>query len=210
MEQEYKDSITGRTYSKRLLILTISLLVCSAVLNVTLARATKKLRAEALTYRTALLTIKAEQSLAVGTALPLIEAKDLAGHLKKVEYNSTDLPTVLYIFTPSCHWCEKNLSNLKTLAQETKGRYQTIGLSLSNTGLREYVDRNGLEFPIFTDLPPQTVLAYRLGGTPQTLLVSNNGKLIREWKGAYTGSNKKEIEDYFRLELPGLNEEQPK
>jgi peroxiredoxin len=200
----------SRLYSRRLLVVTISLLICSVVLNVMLARETRKLRARVLTFRTEVLAIKAEQSLAAGTVLPPIEAKDLDGHPKTVEYNSSDLPTVLYVFTPPCGWCAKNISNVKTLAEETRGRYRTIGLSLSSTGLREYVNKNGLEFPIFTDLPPQVVLSYRLGGTPETLLVSNAGKLIREWKGAYTGSTKKEIEEYFKLELPGLNEQQPK
>lgn len=184
-------------------------MICSAVLNVIFATETKRLRALADNYKTKLLAVKAEQSLTPGAVLPPIEAKELGGQAIIIEYNSSDLPTILYVFTPPCGWCTKNVSNVKTLADKLKGRYRVIGLSLSGISLPEYVSRHSLQFPIYTDLSPRVVMSYRLAGTLETLLVSKEGKLIREWKGAYTGTNKKEIEEYFGIELPGLNEQEP-
>ena len=62
------------------------------------------------------------------------------------------------------------------------------------------------QFPVYTDLAAKSVVAYRLGGTPDTLVVSSDGTLLRHWKGAYSGSNKQEIEEYFAITLPGLPE----
>ena len=84
-----------------------------------------------------------------------------------------------------------------------------IGLSLSGTSLGDYVAKHGLRFPIYADPSPQAVISYRLAGTPETFLISTEGKLMRDWKGAYIGLNKREIEDYFAVELPGLNEQEP-
>ena len=109
----------------KLQLLTISLLVCSVSINLFLARKTNSLRS-------ALLHVKAEDSLQVGTALPPIAAKGLDGRPATISYRSDELPTILYVFKPSCGWCTKNLQNIKALAERTKGKYRVIGLSLSS------------------------------------------------------------------------------
>lgn len=177
--------------------LTIGLLVVSVALNVALSRKNKALS-------TALFTVKAEQSLPIGSTLPPIEAFDLAHNLQVLKYDSGTSPTVFYVFSPQCGWCAKNASNLRVLSERIKGRYRLIGLSLSSAGLDEYVAQQGMDFPVYTNLSPQSVAAYRLGGTPTTIVVSAEGKLLREWKGAYMGDAKREIEEYFGVSVPGV------
>ena len=48
--------------------------------------------------------------------------------------------------------------------------------------------------------------AYRLSGTPQTIVVSSRGEVMKNWNGAYVGDVKHEVESYFGIILPGLNE----
>jgi hypothetical protein len=50
--------------------------------------------------------------------------------------------------------------------------------------------------------------AYKLGGTPETLVVSTDGKIMKRWRGAWTGDSKAEIEGFFHCSLPGLLPEQ--
>lgn len=180
---------------RRFQILTIGLLVISVALNVALARRNKDLS-------TALLSVKAEQPLPIGASLPPIEAFDLAHKLQVLKYDAVTSPTVFYVFSPQCGWCAKNASNLHILSESIRGRYRLIGLSLSSAGLDEYVAQQGMDFPIYTNLSPQSVAAYHLGGTPTTIVVSAEGKLLREWKGAYMGDSKREIEEYFGVSLP--------
>jgi hypothetical protein len=180
---------------RRFQILTVSLLVISVALNVALARRNKGLR-------TALLLVKAEQSLTIGSSLPPIEAFDLAHNLQVLKYDPANSPTVFYVFSPQCGWCAKNASNLRILSERLKGRYRLIGLSLSSAGVDEYVAQQGMDFPVYTNLSPQSVMAYRLGGTPTTIVVSAEGKLLGEWKGAYMGDAKREIEEYFDVSFP--------
>jgi len=64
------------------------------------------------------------------------------------------MPTVLYIYRPTCGWCAKNLQNIKELAQhvqQTGGR--VIGLSLETDGLEQYVQKSDMGFPSYTDIP---------------------------------------------------------
>jgi len=181
--------------SRSFQILTVGLLVISVALNVALARKNKGLSA-------ALLSVKAEQSLPIGSSLPPIEAFDLAHHPQVVKYDDATSPTVFYVFSPQCGWCAKNASNLRILSERIKGRYRLIGLALSSAGVDEYVAQQGMDFPVYTNLSPQSVAAYRLGGTPNTIVVSADGKLLREWKGAYMGDAKREIEEYFGVSFP--------
>lgn len=181
--------------NRRFQILTVGLLVISVALNVALARKYKGLSA-------ALLSVKAEQSLSIGSSLPPIEAFDLAHNLQVLKYDVVTSPTVFYVFSPQCGWCAKNAANLRIFSERIKGRYRLIGLSLSSAGVDDYVAQQGMDFPVYTNLSPQSVATYRLGATPTTIVVSADGKLLREWKGAYMGDAKREIVEYFGVSFP--------
>jgi hypothetical protein len=62
-----------------------------------------------------------------------------------------------------------------------------------------------LDFPVYTNLSEETRSAYRLGSTPETIVVDTDGKVIHAWVGAFTGSTKREIERFFSIHLPSLS-----
>ena len=51
----------------------------------------------------------------------------------------------------------------------------------------------------------KTLQSLGLGSTPQTIVVSPEGKVLKVWTGAYDDKLKSEIEDYFGTQLPGLS-----
>lgn len=175
------------------------LLICSVILNVLLAVKVGKLQ-------DSLHTSQLQGQLTIGSSVPPITAKDIAGNEAAIAYTSNDLPTVLYIFKPSCNWCARNLQNIQFLTATVGKEYRVIGLSLDNDKLRDYVAQHNLNFPVYTDLPVAVGSAYKLGGTPQTIVVSNQGKVLKSWMGAYSGKLQQEVDDYFHTRLPGLIE----
>jgi hypothetical protein len=72
--------------------------------------------------------------------------------------------------------------------------------------LTEYVAKNELKFPIYARLSPETLKTYKLGGTPQTIVVSPDGRVLKDWVGAYAGDQKSQVEAFFHVSLPGLKE----
>jgi hypothetical protein len=42
----------------------------------------------------------------------------------------------------------------------------------------------------------------RLKGTPQTLLIDKEGRVLKNWQGAYIGLNHADIQKYFQVRLP--------
>lgn len=172
-------------------------LVVSVVLNVLLAH-----RVRSLTYaRSASL---AEYQLKVGTVVPPIAAKRLGGQQEVISYQGLHESTVLYIFTPPCSWCARNVDNLKTLLEKEGGHFRFIGLSLSEKTLAEYVAKNNLKFPIYSGLSPETLRTYKLGSTPQTIVISPESRVVENWLGAYAGNQKSEVEAFFHVNLPGI------
>ena len=179
----------------------ILLLLASVSLNVVLARRVW-LFTHLQSYRAT------ERLLKVGTIVPPITAKRLGGEKEAISYEGTNQPTVLYVFTPPCSWCARNIDNLKTLLDQERGRYRFIGLSLSDETLSEYVAKNDLKLPVYSSLSPETLKTYKLGSTPQTIVISPEGKVLQDWTGAYVGEQKSQVEAFFHVTLPGIRTEQ--
>ncbi len=195
----YKRSVPRVTQEARFRTVLIlgGLLVCSLAINLILARRVASLK------RT-IAVIKSESRLALGDTLPAIVAKDPHGRTAVLNYSETQLPTVVFIITPTCGWCTKNVMNMRALVKNAGARYRFVGLSLSSDKLSDYVKENKLEFPIYTDLPILTMREYKLSGTPETIVVSPQGQVTRIWSGAFAEDLQREVEDYFSVKLPGI------
>jgi peroxiredoxin len=198
MEINASDPVQAKRWSISTPQVINIFLVCSVLLNLLLAWKIKSLESS-------LLSIKAEGVLAVGTLVPSIEARDIDDRPAKITYLANEPPTVLYIFTPPCKWCAHNLENIRTLAEQAKHDYRFIGLSLSSNELRDYVKDNNLGFPVYSGMSHVFSTAYKVGGTPETLVISPEGRVLKNWKGAYMNDVQKEIEQYFKVSLPGIS-----
>jgi hypothetical protein len=139
--------------SRTAVIFIIVVLTLSVALNVVLAHKVRSLT-HAQSARIA------DRLLKVGTTVPPITAKRLDGEQDAISYQSTNEATVLYVFTPSCVWCARNLDNLKTLLGQESSQYRFIGVSLSEQSLAEYVTKNEMKLPVYSGLSPDTLKTY--------------------------------------------------
>ncbi|MDX6613005.1 MAG: hypothetical protein QOD75_2191 [Blastocatellia bacterium] len=143
-------------------------------------------------------------SLSPGVKVKPFTAVGLDGTQQTISYETTNKPTVFYVVSPSCVWCERNRANFDKLTELKGNDFGFIGLSLSETGLKEYVERQHLKFPIYMQLKSETIQALGLGSTPQTIVISPEGKVLKNWTGAYIENLQPEVEAYFGIRLPGL------
>jgi peroxiredoxin len=155
---------------------------------------------------TAALSSKAPPAthLEVGTIVPPITAKNLDGQNETISYLQSGRPTVLYVFTPKCSWCTRNLPNLKALMDKKREEYRFVAVSLSDEGVKEYVSENGLDIPVYTGLSEDIKKTYKMRGTPQTIVVTEEGKVIQSWMGAYMERLQPQVEGFFGVALPGI------
>jgi len=143
-------------------------------------------------------------TLSPGMKIDPFAAVGLDGKQQTISYAATDKPTVFYVLSPTCVWCERNKANIEKLVELKGNDYQFIGLSLTEAGLKEYAEGHHLKFPIYTRLTSKTIDSLGLGGTPQTIVISPEGLVLKNWKGAYAELTQPEVEAYFGLRLPGL------
>lgn len=149
-------------------------------------------------------TLSARGELSVGSSLPTVwTVTDVNGRTVTLDFKSFAVPTVLYVFSPSCRWCERNSQSVAFLAKHANG-YRVVGISLAREGLVNFVERNQVLMPVYTDLPKAMITSYHLGTTPETIVISPDGKVLGDWRGAYTGGTKSVIEQFFSVNLPGI------
>ena len=140
-----------------------------------------------------------------GTVISPAKVQDLNGQPILISYDKIQQPVVLYVFTPQCIWCSRNLANLQTLVSQKRNSYQFVGLSLTDDGLGEYLAKNKFDFPVYVAPAEETRQEYRLGSTPQMIVISPGGKVAQTWVGAYSGVQQTEVEKFFGVKLPGIS-----
>jgi peroxiredoxin len=171
-------------------LILLFMLGASVILNVMLASKVSVLRSN-------IYMLKEEGRLQPGQEVPPIAARDAGDNELSISYAESDVPTVLYVFSPQCGWCTRNLANVKSLAQETRGRYRFIALSLSDKDFKDYVSRSELGFQSYAGISNETRAAYKLGVTPQTIVVSRDGRVQKAWSGAYSDDVEEQVEAFF-------------
>lgn len=140
--------------------------------------------------------------LQVGQQVPEFTATSLHGDVIRVRF---DRPVLLYVFSPSCIWCERNLENAKRLAAHITGQYQFVAVALDSRNLSEYVAKKQLAWTIVTDVPAQIRQTYRMLSTPQTIVIGTGGNVLHVWTGAFTGNTASEIERAFGVKMARIS-----
>lgn len=152
-----------------------------------------------------LATLKSK-GVAVGTIVPPVVASRLDGTAVTLGYRSGDKPTLIYVFSPSCVWCARNAENLRVLLRKASSSYRLVGIAMEPSVeiVRQYLGREKIEMPVYVRPEDDTVAAYGFYSTPDTIVVSPEGRVVAEWRGAYVGAIAQDVERVFGLTLPGV------
>lgn len=124
-------------------------------------------------------------------------------HKVWLDWSDDSKSTVVYLFTPTCAWCKRNLEAMRTLANSAS-TYRFIAISLDEAGVKDYIAANHLTMPVYiaTDTASKRQLGAR--GTPSTLVVSPQGIVAHYWRGVYYGKTAEEIQKAFGVRLPAV------
>jgi len=151
--------------------------------------------------------LTASGKLRAGADMKRLMVSDLNGNQTVLEFENATKPTILYVFRPACVWCERNAGALESLANAVAGSHRLIGLSLVADGTAEFVSEHRMKFPVYTGIPSAAVSSYKLGATPETILIDPHGKVVQSWKGAYVGVTRSAIEEVLSVKISGYSEE---
>ena len=190
-----QEVITTRARKNDLFLL--GLLIASLALNVYLGWNVKRLK-----------SIAAEPpetpQLAPGTVIKPVTALNLNGQQETISYAAASSPTVFYVFTTKCGWCERNTQNINAIANLRGNAFRVVGLALDNDDVAKYVETHHFTFPVYRGLTDDSMRMLGVGGTPQTIVVSPDGRVLKNWVGAFGALTQPEVEEFFNVQLPGL------
>lgn len=142
-------------------------------------------------------------SIQVGSSLlNTVRVTDLNGNKETITTNQNH-PSVLYIMSPTCIWCARNIENIRSLARQSGAQYTFIGLSTTSAKLKEYVASTPLPFPIKLIDTKALPKDFDIGATPQMVVLDGKGKVQKVWTGALDGKRRSEVEEFFHAHLPG-------
>jgi hypothetical protein len=137
-----------------------------------------------------------------GVRIPSMDAYDLQGRVRHIDFigaNGGGESRVLYVFSPTCKWCAKNLANIKKLYALKHTSFEFIGVSLESDNLQQYIKSSG--FPLDTVSSPSSgaVDTLHLDSTPETIVIDSSGVTRKVWTGAYRSTDCRDIEKYFQI-----------
>ncbi len=145
----------------------------------------------------------AEVKLKLGDKLPALEATDAEGRPVTLRASDDARPTVFYLYSHSCGWCQRNQPAVAALAGQASDRYRFVGLCMGPP--QSCARRDGdPPFPLFAGVKPQQVTELGLGSVPQTIVVAPGGEVARHFRGAWVMNARNEVQDYFKVDLPEL------
>ena len=146
----------------------------------------------------------ASRVLGVGSVAPPLRAHDPSGKEVDIAVARPGKVTVLYLFSPACGWCRRNSPNMRALIAGAGKRFDFVLISLTSSGLRDYVSELDVRGTVYSDPAAASREAYSLGATPETFVMGPDGRIMRIWKGAYLGPVASEVAALLEVRLPGM------
>lgn len=121
-----------------------------------------------------------------------------AWNMENDEMNITfphDKNTLLFIFRIDCGPCKINSKNWVEINSKIKNsNVRIIGVSLDSVkNTNVYASENKFAFLVFSAPHKEFKLAYKAYLTPQTILISDSGKVLNVWNGVLNDNINKQI-----------------
>jgi hypothetical protein len=171
--------VSSYSVSKPLAILFI---VCGLALifsNVLLARRLSQLsRLDDL--------LNASNKLETGGVVPPLVGYDLSGQKVTYSYGDDSRDTMLLVLSPGCHACDENWPKWNRLIKslDTQSTRLVIANIASIPVTPDYISRHQISgIPLVAEVSAESLQAYRLGYTPQTILISHDGRVRKVYTG---------------------------
>lgn len=198
------ETVIRKPFVGLAIVALTSLLVVSVGLNVGLAY---KVQGFMSAQNARIASLEARR-LKAGSAVPAFVATrvgDIDGRTETIGYANMDRPTVLYVLSPDCGWCAKNEDSVRKLIIKKSGEYRFIAVSLEEDGVEKYAAEHDFGIPLYAGISEDAQKAYKMTGTPQTIVVSPKGVVLANWNGAYHGKQKDAVEAFFKVKLPEID-----
>lgn len=144
--------------------------------------------------------IKSDGRLKVGNSYGPIRFVPPEGESQTAAF-PRERETIVYFVSAQCGWCKRNHPVFRELVSQTSNRVDYIVLWSAKPAaadLDQYLIKGLVSQGTVTE---DTQAAYRLGGTPTTIIISKEGKLIESISGAYSDAARAKLQALLGVQL---------
>lgn len=116
--------------------------------------------------------------------MPNLEGRDSSYAPVSLSLRNTSRPTIVFVFSPTCHYCKDNWSNWDSLlAKRANNEWRAVFLNVGTHSSEGFRQTHALGDDLIEDVTKKTIDDYRVFYTPETLVLSRDGKIRRSWTG---------------------------
>lgn len=135
----------------------------------------------------------------VGEMVGTLTGFDDSGAKITIPSDSRGRPTVLYVFSQTCIWCERTIPALRALIPEHSAHFRFIAVDLSApfAPTKPYLSANHLSFEVSFHPDPETRARISVASTPTTLVLDQSDRIEKVFSGALIGGSKETAEKFF-------------
>lgn len=182
--------------SKTTALLLVLLVGALLVLNASLIIQNRRMRGGETNLRSTVLKR--------GSTVPALAGTDLDGKDFTLDYGKDPRKAVMFIFSPRCGICTKNMANWKAISQRLdRNSYRIVAVSIVPEGVKEYINQQRLtNVPVIAEVDPKSRVSYEMNVTPITLLIDSKGQVEKVWVGLLLPEEQTEVEQVLSLKLP--------
>ncbi len=161
-------------------LITLILLSCCATIFLALENTSLKAELNGTT------PLETDTSVISSNALP-IRIKSLANEVDSLSFDHQTVPTILFIFTTTCPHCEESFTAWKSSSTILDSvECNIVGISLDDIGPTKLLkEHQAIPFTIVLNADTSLMSNYKIGGVPQTVVVSPLGIITHVWRGRF-------------------------
>ena len=135
--------------------------------------------------------LNTSNKLEIGATVPPLAGYDASGGKLTYSYGEDSRDTLVLAFSPGCRTCDENWPNWTHLIHAINSASTRVVLVNVAPLLKvtpEYLAHHDIgKIPLITEVSPESVEAYRMLYTPQTIVVGRDGKVRRVQVGVIDG-----------------------
>jgi len=130
----------------------------------------------------------------IGAVIHTLDGEASDGTRRAIRIAGATLRTVLFVYSPTCPWCQRSWPLFERLSSRSTGRFNFAALCMGGSSGMFSTDMPSIGNPT-----RETVAALRAGSVPQTIVFSPEGRVERIWVGGWVGDVADQLSTYFGI-----------
>ncbi len=119
---------------------------------------------------------------------PSFTAKGNDGKSHDLAALTSDGPVLFYFIKDLCPVNEPIVKYMSRLAKAYDGKAKVVGVFGSDSSaLAKFQERHAVPFLVLFDAEKSIIKSFKIGKSPESVLVSKDGRVLHHWKGVSAG-----------------------